>query len=141
MFNPASLTAKVKTCITHYAVITVMLLACSSNALAQDQTRGQSGNSRDQGAADGAMHGWPAYGGAPGGGQYSPLSRIDRENVEELEVAWIYHSGDVSDGAGGTAVTPLEVNPILANDRLYPVHAVQPHRGAGPGNGGRGVEP
>ena len=119
MFNPASLTAKAKACITRYAVITVILLACSSNAAAQEQTRGQSGNSLDQITADGAMHGWPAYGGAPGGGQYSPLSRIDRDNVEGLEVAWVYHSGDVSDGADGTAVTPLEVNPILANDRLY----------------------
>ena len=31
----------------------------------------------------------------------------------------MYHSGDVSDGSDGTAVTPLEVNPILANDKLY----------------------
>ncbi|MCY3750496.1 MAG: pyrroloquinoline quinone-dependent dehydrogenase [Gammaproteobacteria bacterium] len=119
MFKPAPLTARAGTRVTHYAVIIVILLACSSNAVAQEQNRRQSGNSRDQITADDAMHGWPVYGGAPGGGQYSPLSRIDRHNVRELEIAWVYHSGDVSDGADGTAVTPLEVNPILANDRLY----------------------
>jgi len=65
------------------------------------------------------MQGWPSYGGSAGGGQYSSLSQINKDNVEELEVAWVYHSGDVSDGSDGSAVTPLEVNPILANDMLY----------------------
>ena len=65
------------------------------------------------------MYGWSAYGGSPGGGQYSPLSQINRHNVEGLKVAWVYHSGDVSDGTDGTAATPLEVNPILANGKLY----------------------
>ena len=66
-----------------------------------------------------AQLGWPAYGGSPGGGQYSPFDLINRQNVEGLTVAWVYNSGDVSDGTDGTAVTPLEVNPILANGRLY----------------------
>ena len=66
-----------------------------------------------------SLYGWPTYGGSPGGGQYSPLSQINRHNVEGLKVAWVYHSGDVSDGSDGTATTPLEVNPILANGKLY----------------------
>ena len=119
MFNPAPLIAKAGTCITHCAVIIVILLTGSSNLPSQEQTSGQPSNSRGHIPADGDLHGWSAYGGALGGGQYSPLSRIDRDNVRKLEVAWTYHSGDVSDGADGTAVTPLEVNPILANDRLY----------------------
>ena len=63
--------------------------------------------------------GWATYGGAEGGGQYSSLDQINRENISRLEQAWIYNSGDVSDGKDGTAVTPLEVNPILANDHIY----------------------
>ena len=110
---------KAKSCINNYLVISVILLTGFSNPVAQEQTGGQPGSSPAQRPADSSMYGWPAYGGSPGGGQYSPLNRIDRDNVKRLEVAWIYHSGDVSDGTDGTAVTPLEVNPVLANDRLY----------------------
>ena len=63
--------------------------------------------------------GWATYGGAEGGGQYSSLDQINRDNISKLEQAWVYNSGDVSDGEDGTAKTPLEVNPILANDRIY----------------------
>jgi len=53
---------------------------------------------------------WPTFGGAPGGGQYSALDRIDRANVDRLEVAWTHHSGDMA---------WLEVTPIHANGTLY----------------------
>ncbi|HEX9875239.1 MAG TPA: pyrroloquinoline quinone-dependent dehydrogenase [Gammaproteobacteria bacterium] len=53
---------------------------------------------------------WPTFGGAPGGGQYSPLDQINTENVGELEIAWVHHSGDPA---------WLEVTPIHANDSLY----------------------
>ena len=38
---------------------------------------------------------WPCYGRDPGGARYSPLRLIGRENVRDLEVAWIYRTGDV----------------------------------------------
>ena len=107
------------TCIRHHVFFFSLLLTAAGNPLAQEQPHGQPGNNPDQVQPDGSKHGWPAYGGAPGGGQYSPLSQVNRHNVEDLEVAWAYHSGDVSDGSAGTVVTPLEVNPILANDKLY----------------------
>lgn len=135
MFDLAQLLTTAKNCISRLATIFIILPAVSGSPVAREQADGQSGNSRAHIAADGAAHAWSAYGGAPGGGQYSPLSRIDRHNVEELEVAWIYRSGDVSDGSDGTAVTPLEVNPILANDRLYlctpynRIVALDPERG------------
>jgi len=53
---------------------------------------------------------WPTFGGQPGGGQYSSLEQINVENVDQLEVAWIHHSGDAS---------WLEVTPIHANNMLY----------------------
>ena len=40
--------------------------------------------------------GWPTYGGDPGGTRYSALEEITPGNVEELEVAWTYHTGDVA---------------------------------------------
>jgi glucose dehydrogenase len=42
---------------------------------------------------------WAYYGGDSGGSRFSPLAQIDRANVHKLKVAWIYHTGDVSDGS------------------------------------------
>ena len=64
--------------------------------------------------------GWPHYGGDPGGLRYSPLADIRRDNVSSLEVAWTYHTGDVSDGSGDVpATTAFEVTPILMEGTLY----------------------
>jgi len=30
--------------------------------------------------------------------RYSPLTQINRKNVAKLKVAWVFHTGDVSDG-------------------------------------------
>jgi quinoprotein glucose dehydrogenase len=55
----------------------------------------------------------------PGGGRYSALDQINRTNVDRLEVAWTYHSGDLSDYGSDLGPSSLEVTPILANDLLY----------------------
>lgn len=110
---------KTKSCINYYAVVFVILLTGSISPASEGQTPERSDNSPYHWPADSDMYDWSTYGGSPGGGQYSPLRRINRDNVNELKVAWVYHSGDVSDGTDGTAVTPLEVNPILANGKLY----------------------
>src|SRR5579859_2332937 len=44
---------------------------------------------------------WPNYGNDPGGMRHSALSQVNRENVAKLKVAWIYHTGDISDGHDG----------------------------------------
>jgi len=62
---------------------------------------------------------WPSYGGAPGGGQYSPLRQINTENVDDLEIAWIHRNGDVSHGDEQADPTAFEVNPIFVNDSIY----------------------
>jgi glucose dehydrogenase len=41
---------------------------------------------------------WPNYGNDPGGMRFPSLTQIDRENVSNLIVAWVYHTGDISDG-------------------------------------------
>ena len=56
---------------------------------------------------------WPIYGGGPEGIRYSKLSQINRENVETLQVAWSFDSGDAFPGSEN------ECNPIIVNGVLY----------------------
>ena len=62
---------------------------------------------------------WGSYGGVPGGGRYSALTAIDRDNVRSLERAWIYHSGDLPSYDSELGPSSLQVTPILANSLLY----------------------
>jgi quinoprotein glucose dehydrogenase len=62
---------------------------------------------------------WPNYGNDPGGMRYSALAQINRENVSKLKVAWIFHTGDVSDGSGGRKRSGFEATPILVDGTLY----------------------
>jgi len=62
---------------------------------------------------------WPYYGGDSGGARYSLASQITRENVSQLQMAWTYHTGDVSDGSDGKAQSKFETTPILFNGSLY----------------------
>lgn len=62
---------------------------------------------------------WPAYGGQKGGGHYSSLTQITPDNVDKLKVAWIYHTGQVSDGSDGSQPTAFEATPILSEGVLY----------------------
>jgi len=62
---------------------------------------------------------WPNYGNDPGGMRYSPLAQIDRDNVSKLKVAWIFHTGDISDGSHGRKRSGFESTPILVEGALY----------------------
>ncbi|HEY7183960.1 MAG TPA: PQQ-binding-like beta-propeller repeat protein [Blastocatellia bacterium] len=68
--------------------------------------------SRRDGAATEALE-WRAYGGGPENTHYSALRQITRENVKQLQVAWIYDAGDVFDGS------EMECNPIVVGGALY----------------------
>ena len=61
---------------------------------------------------------WPSYGHDPGGMRYSPLTQINRENVSKLKVAWIFHTGDISDGSSGKKRSGFETTPLVV-DGLY----------------------
>ncbi|MDA3877537.1 MAG: membrane-bound PQQ-dependent dehydrogenase, glucose/quinate/shikimate family [Halothiobacillus sp.] len=52
---------------------------------------------------------WPAYGGTYGAQRYSPLTQIDRDNVQQLERAWIYRTGDLPEEKWGAETTPLKI--------------------------------
>jgi len=70
-------------------------------------------------AQDSRASEWPAYGNDPGGMRYSRLAQINRENVAKLKVAWIFHTGDISDGQNGRKRSGFEATPILVDGTLY----------------------
>jgi quinoprotein glucose dehydrogenase len=61
-----------------------------------------------------AQNQWSHYGGNPGGQQYSPLTQITSANVEDLEIAWQYRTGEIARRtAFQNATAKVQVNPIL----------------------------
>ncbi len=60
-----------------------------------------------------AEPGWLYYGGDQGGRHYSEAARIDRANVGQLEVAWVFRSGDSASYGTEMAKTSTQSTPIL----------------------------
>jgi quinoprotein glucose dehydrogenase len=69
--------------------------------------------------ARGTTADWPAYGRDPGATRYSPLRQINQANVNQLKVAWIYHTGDVSDCKKLPTPSAFEATPIMVEGTLY----------------------
>lgn len=57
--------------------------------------------------------GWRVYGGDLAGTKYSALTQINAGNVAQLEVAWIYRTGDQR------GRSTIECNPIIVDGRMY----------------------
>lgn len=65
-------------------------------------------------AADPPPVDWSTTGGAPGNTRYSTLDQINITNVNQLQVAWVYHTGDLPpDGHGEIQATPIVVDGVL----------------------------
>jgi quinoprotein glucose dehydrogenase len=71
---------------------------------------------------------WPSYGGAPGGGHYSPAAQITKENVHALTRAWEWRSGhwrEPGAGAGGYDSVPMlpgsswQMTPLILDGTLF----------------------
>jgi glucose dehydrogenase len=62
---------------------------------------------------------WRVYGGEPGNSKYSSLKQINRSNVRQLKVAWIYRTGDLSDGKTWPQRSAFETTPLMIEDTLY----------------------
>ena len=60
-----------------------------------------------------AEPGWLYYGGDQGGRHYSEAGQIDRGNVEDLEVAWVFRSGDMNRYGQEMAKTSTQSTPVL----------------------------
>jgi quinoprotein glucose dehydrogenase len=65
------------------------------------------------GAVNAAESSWLYYGGDPGGRHYSEAKQINRSNVEELEVAWVFRSGDMDRYGQEMKNTSTQSTPIL----------------------------
>ncbi len=89
------------------ALATIVLISATArHAAAEDTLSGIAGS-------------WPFYGGDAGSSRYSPLRQIDKSNVTKLEMAWEYHTGDVSDGSGGRPKSEFEATPIVVGDTMF----------------------
>ena len=68
---------------------------------------------------------WPTYGNDPGSSRFSPLTEITKENVRYLQVAWTYHTGDISEGTGTWngqkvwAKSTFEATALMTDSTLY----------------------
>lgn len=63
----------------------------------------------------GSYSSWEVYGGNKENNHYSSLNQIDTSNVEELQVAWTFHTMDAD------SMTQIQVNPIIIDSFLYGV--------------------
>lgn len=60
---------------------------------------------------------WSSYGG-PGGQQYTALSQINTENLDDLEVAWQFRTGDLNQDFERKSYS-FQANPVIWNNTLY----------------------
>lgn len=58
---------------------------------------------------------WEIAGGNASGDKYSSLDQIDTSNVQRLQLAWTYHTGDMDTAAH----SQIQCNPIMVNGTLY----------------------
>jgi quinoprotein glucose dehydrogenase len=79
------------------AVIIVFLFSCTS----------------DQSSS--VYSGWEKAHGNSDGNHYSSLTQIDTSNVQQLQVAWTFHTGD----ADTAAHSQIQCNPIIVNGTMY----------------------
>jgi len=61
---------------------------------------------------------WHAYGRTAAGQRFSPLDQINPSNVNDLQEAWRYNTGQVRD-ASDPGETTYEVTPLVVDDRMY----------------------
>lgn len=62
---------------------------------------------------------WHAYGRTAWGQRFSPLAQITPGNVDQLQVAWHYRTGDVRGEPGDPVETTYEVTPLKIGNRLF----------------------
>jgi quinoprotein glucose dehydrogenase len=60
-------------------------------------------------SAKNEVHDWPVYGGTSQNNHFSPLTQINRNNVQRLTVAWTFDSEE----SGGLQTSPIVVGRVL----------------------------
>lgn len=61
---------------------------------------------------------WQHYGNTSGGSRFVAADQITRDNVDKLEVAWTYHTGDVPISPANNGAEDQET-PLQVGNRLY----------------------
>lgn len=59
--------------------------------------------------ADSQNGNWQHYGRTPAGTRFAPFDQIKPENVEKLQVAWTYRTGETAQGASEFQNTPTQI--------------------------------
>ena len=62
---------------------------------------------------------WSTFNGDLRAQKFSPETQITPGNVKSLEMAWQYHTGDVSDGSGDKPKSVWSATPLFVNDTVY----------------------
>ena len=65
---------------------------------------------------------WPSYAADNASTKYSPLDQIDKDNVGDLEIAWIWKSIEYELAEGNRVLTPssiFESTPLMVDGMLY----------------------
>src|ERR1700733_14812237 len=70
------------------------------------------------GSEDKSQGEWPAYGHDPGGQRFSPLTAINRQNVQSLKTAWTFRTGDAYEPKYGRP-TAFEATPLYIDGKLF----------------------
>lgn len=65
------------------------------------------------GDASGAPSLWRFYGRTPKGTRFAPETQINRDNVDNLEVAWTFRTGDPANPFSENQNTPIQINDTL----------------------------
>ena len=84
-------------------LVAALTLCMSCSKPSKVKTVGDLDNSRD----------WGIYRGDQRSNQFSSLELINAENVQQLEVAWTYRTGDATGGSS------IQSNPIVIDGILY----------------------
>ncbi|MDC0886209.1 membrane-bound PQQ-dependent dehydrogenase, glucose/quinate/shikimate family [Altererythrobacter sp.] len=61
---------------------------------------------------------WPAYGGSYASRRFSPLNQINLDNIDELERAWVFRTGDMPEDLAHNKYG-AETTPLMVGDTLY----------------------
>ncbi len=97
-------------CLLFSQLLRLVVVACLLIGACTSTTRAE---------GTGAVADWSYYGGDAGGARYSVLTQINTHNVAQLQVAWVYHTGDVADGTRTKRKSAFETTPIMVDGVLY----------------------
>lgn len=93
-----------------------VLIVSAGLALLAAVTASKSGIGIDY---SGPIAGWDSFGGDAGGSRFSPLTQITPDNVDKLELQWVYHTHDYPAERPDATQTTFQATPIIDKDTLY----------------------